>query len=69
MPVEMIVKQNFDAMDKAIKNFWTNLVQSANAKSLVLSSVDIVPAGDGVVEIGRELLRWNRRAKPPRKWR
>jgi ketosteroid isomerase-like protein len=41
---------------QAIKEFWTNLIQSANAKSAVLSSVDVTPTGDGVVEIGRALL-------------
>jgi ketosteroid isomerase-like protein len=40
----------------AIKEFWSNLIQSANAKSAVLSSVNITPAGDGVVEIGRATL-------------
>jgi ketosteroid isomerase-like protein len=37
---------------QAIKEFWSNLIQSVNAKSAVLTSVDVVPAGDGVVEIG-----------------
>ena len=41
---------------QAIKEFWSNLVQSANAKSAVLSSVDVTPTGDGVVEIGRTTL-------------
>src|SRR5260370_35407534 len=36
----------------AIKEFWSNLIQSVNAKSAVLESVEVVPAGDGVVEIG-----------------
>lgn len=40
----------------AIKEFWSNLVTGANAKSAVLSSVDVMPAGDGVVEIGSALL-------------
>ena len=35
----------------AIKEFWSNLVQSANAKSAVLESVDVMPSGDGAVEI------------------
>lgn len=39
-----------------IKRFWSNLVQSVNAKSAVLESVDLIPAGDGVVEIGRAAL-------------
>ena len=37
---------------QAIKEFWSNLIQSVNAKSAVLASVDVIPAGDGVVEIG-----------------
>jgi len=42
---------------EAIKKFWTDLVQSVNAKSAVLSSVEVMPAGDGVVEIGRATLQ------------
>ena len=41
---------------EAIKKFWTDLVQSANAKSAILASVDVMPAGDGVVEIGKATL-------------
>ena len=41
---------------EAIKKFWSDLIQSVNAKSAVLSSVDVMPAGDGVVEIGRATL-------------
>jgi ketosteroid isomerase-like protein len=40
----------------AIKEFWATMIQSANAKSAVLESVDVMPAGDGVVEIGRVVL-------------
>jgi len=40
----------------AIKEFWSNMIQSANAKSAVLESVDVMPAGDGAVEIGRAVL-------------
>jgi ketosteroid isomerase-like protein len=36
----------------AIKEFWSNLIQSVNAKSAVLTSIEVMPAGDGVVEIG-----------------
>jgi ketosteroid isomerase-like protein len=36
----------------AIKDFWASLIQGANAKSAVLTSVDVMPAGDGIVEIG-----------------
>ena len=37
----------------AIKEFWSNLIQAVNAKSAVLTSLDIMAAGDGLVEIGR----------------
>jgi ketosteroid isomerase-like protein len=40
----------------AIKEFWSNLIQAASAKSAVLTSIDVMPAGDGVVEIGRATL-------------
>ncbi len=42
---------------KAVKEFWSNLIQSANASSAALESVDVMPAGDGIVEIGRATLR------------
>jgi ketosteroid isomerase-like protein len=41
---------------EAIKRFWADLSQSASAKSVVLSSVDVIPSPDGVVEIGRATL-------------
>ncbi len=40
----------------AIKKFWSDLIQSANATSAVLSSVDVMPTGEGLVEIGRATL-------------
>jgi ketosteroid isomerase-like protein len=36
----------------AIKAFWSSLIAAANAKSAVLSSIDVMAAGDGIVEIG-----------------
>jgi len=41
---------------QAIKEFWSNLIQSVDAKSAVLASVDVIATGDGVVEIGRATL-------------
>ena len=41
---------------EAIKKFWSDLVQSVNAKSAVLASVDVILTGDGLVEIGRATL-------------
>ncbi|HZQ51650.1 MAG TPA: nuclear transport factor 2 family protein [Bryobacteraceae bacterium] len=48
-----------------IKQFWSNLVQSVNATSAVLESVDVIPAGDGVVEIGRATLTAGAEGQPP----
>jgi ketosteroid isomerase-like protein len=39
-----------------IKQFWSNLIQSVNARSAVLESVDVIVAGDSVIEIGRATL-------------
>jgi ketosteroid isomerase-like protein len=41
---------------KAIKEFWSNLVHSVNARSAVLASEDVMLAGDGALEIGRATL-------------
>ena len=41
---------------KSIKDFWSSAVKALSAKSAVLESIDVLPAGDGVVEIGRALL-------------
>lgn len=43
---------------EAIRKFWADLVQGANAKSVRLTSVEIIAAGDGVVEIGRATLEF-----------
>ena len=40
----------------AIKKFWADMVQGAHAVAAELSSVDVMQAGDGVVEIGRAVL-------------
>jgi ketosteroid isomerase-like protein len=40
----------------AIKEFWKNLVAAVNATSAVLTSVDVMPTGDGIVEIGSAML-------------
>ena len=41
---------------KEIKNFRSNLIQSVNAQSAALESVDIIQVGDDVIEIGRATL-------------
>jgi ketosteroid isomerase-like protein len=41
---------------EAIKQFWSDLITSTNAKSALLTSVDVLAAGDGVIEIGRATL-------------
>lgn len=40
----------------AIKEFWSNLIHAVNGKSAVLTSSEVIPSGDGVVEIGRATL-------------
>ena len=40
----------------SIKRFWSDLVASSNATSGVLKSVDVIPAGDCLVEIGTATL-------------
>jgi ketosteroid isomerase-like protein len=40
----------------AIKNFWSGMIEGANAKSAELFSDDVMSAGDGAVEIGHALL-------------
>jgi len=40
----------------AIKEFWSGLVQAVNASAAVLTSVDVIPAGEGIVEIGGAVL-------------
>jgi ketosteroid isomerase-like protein len=41
---------------EAIRKFWSDMVQTANATSAVLTSVDVMPSGDGAVEIGKAVL-------------
>ena len=38
---------------EAIRGFWRDLVQGGNIKSAALTSVDVIPSGDSVVEIGK----------------
>ena len=40
----------------AIKEFWSTLIQSVNATAAVLNSIDVLPAGEDVLEIGRAKL-------------
>jgi ketosteroid isomerase-like protein len=41
---------------EAISKYWSDLVQLANASSALLASVDVMPAGEGMVEIGKATL-------------
>jgi ketosteroid isomerase-like protein len=41
---------------EAIKGFWFDMVRAVNGKAAVLESVDVMPAGDGLVEIGKATL-------------
>ncbi len=47
-----------------IKQFWTDMIQSANATAAVLTSVEVMPAGDGIVEIGKAVLTVNPEGQP-----
>jgi len=49
----------------AIKKFWSDLVLSVNAKSATLASVDVMEAGDGLVEIGAATLSVEPPGQPP----
>ena len=49
---------------EAIRKFWSDFVVSVNATAGVLSSVDVMPAGDGVVEIGKAVLTINPSGEP-----
>ena len=39
-----------------IKKFWSDMIHSVKRSACVLTSIDAMPAGDGVVEIGRATL-------------
>jgi ketosteroid isomerase-like protein len=39
-----------------IKGFWFDIIRSYNAKSAARRSLDVIPTGDGVVEVGRGVL-------------
>jgi ketosteroid isomerase-like protein len=41
---------------EAIRQFWAGMIQAVNAKSAELFSVDVMPEGDGLVEIGKAVL-------------
>ena len=39
-----------------IRDFWSGMARAMNAESAVLESVDVMPAGEGAVEIGRAVI-------------
>ena len=41
---------------EAITQFWSDLIQAVDATAGVLVSIDVMAAGDGVVEIGKATL-------------
>jgi ketosteroid isomerase-like protein len=41
---------------EAITKFWSELIQAVDATAAALVSIDVMPAGDGVVEIGKATL-------------
>lgn len=40
----------------AIKKFWSEMITGTNARSAVLSSIDVIEAGESAVEIGKAVL-------------
>lgn len=40
----------------AIKKFWAEMITGTNARSAVLSSIDVIEAGESAVEIGKAVL-------------
>ncbi len=50
---------------KAIKDFWSNLIASVNAKSAALESIDVIRAGEDAIEIGRATLGIAPEGQPP----
>src|SRR4051812_29025982 len=47
---------------EGIKTFWSEVVSSV--RSAVLESIDVMPVGDGIVEIGRATLTLEGEAAP-----
>ena len=39
-----------------IKGFWYDLIRSYNAKSATLWPLDVMPAGEGLIELGRGVM-------------
>jgi ketosteroid isomerase-like protein len=50
---------------EAIKKFWSDAISALNATAAVLTSVDVMPAGDGVVEIGQAKITAAPEGQPP----
>jgi ketosteroid isomerase-like protein len=53
---------------EGIKKFWSDTVLALDAKSAVLASLIVMPAGDGVVEIGKATLSLNSGAEVEAKY-
>ena len=53
---------------EGIRKFWSDTVVALDAKSAVLASVEVMPAGDGVVEIGSATLSLNSGAQVEAKY-
>jgi ketosteroid isomerase-like protein len=39
-----------------IEGFWFDIIRSYNAKSIARQSLDLMPAGEGLVEVGRSVI-------------
>jgi ketosteroid isomerase-like protein len=49
---------------ESIKTFWSGLAASLNVKSARLTSIEVIPAGDGIVEIGEASIEAEPQGQP-----
>jgi ketosteroid isomerase-like protein len=49
---------------ESIKTFWSGLAASLNVKSARLTSIEVIPAGDGIVEIGEASIEAELQGQP-----
>jgi hypothetical protein len=48
----------------AIKEFWSGAIESLSATAALLESVEVIPSGDGIVEIGRATITMEPEGQP-----
>jgi ketosteroid isomerase-like protein len=40
----------------AIKQFWSGVIEAVDAKTAELTSIEVIPTGEGIIEIGRAVI-------------